>query len=270
MTPVWYAAKVNSPRLWLAWLLLCLLALAAPAQALNGLKLPISAFSPGSKRACTAKSFRVDCPINMVDPTGLDPRLMIYVTGIASVSGRSWKENLASDLQSQLGVQVDFRMGTPPVSGWYETPSSKIFNLQLNFDGVGTPTDRGIPILGYTPDGGAVVNIYTKNIDIFFNTKPIARSALENMTNALEFLTSNTIKHEIGHALTKLGDEAENGVGWVRKIADQPNGSVMDYSDFLKYGVFGHMLPYSPSMLTIIRTNFGLPAGGVLPASPYR
>ena len=78
------------------------------------------------------------------------------------------------------------------------------------------------------------------------------------------------IKHEIGHALTKLGDEAENGVGWVRKIADQPNGSVMDYSDFLKYGVFGHMLPYSPSMLTIIRTNFGLPAGGVLPASPYR
>ena len=73
MTPVWYAAEVNSPTRWLAWLLLCLLAFAAPAQAMNGLRLPMSAFSPGPKTACTAKPSTGDFPINKVDPSGLDP-----------------------------------------------------------------------------------------------------------------------------------------------------------------------------------------------------
>ena len=73
MTPVWYAAKVNSQRRWLAWLLLCLLAFTAPAQAMNGLRLPMSAFSPGPKTACTAKPSTGDFPINKVDPSGLDP-----------------------------------------------------------------------------------------------------------------------------------------------------------------------------------------------------
>ena len=71
MTPVWYAAKVNSPSRWLAWLLLCLLAFAAPAQAMNGLRLPMSAFSPGPKTACTAKPSTGDFPINFSDPSGL-------------------------------------------------------------------------------------------------------------------------------------------------------------------------------------------------------
>ena len=76
MTPVWYAAKVNSQRRWLAWLLLCLLAFTAPAQAMNGLRLPMSAFSPGPKTACTAKPSTGDFPINKVDPSGNDPILL--------------------------------------------------------------------------------------------------------------------------------------------------------------------------------------------------
>lgn len=90
MTPVWYAAKVNSQRRWLAWLLLCLLAFTAPAQAMNGLRLPMSAFSPGPKTACTAKPSTGDFPINKVDPSGLDVKIGYLSNDGTGVKLTSW------------------------------------------------------------------------------------------------------------------------------------------------------------------------------------
>lgn len=71
MTRPWYTAKVTSPRVIWAWLLLLILAFTAPAQAMNGLKLSVPELPQVRKGAYRAKSLSASYGINAVDPDGL-------------------------------------------------------------------------------------------------------------------------------------------------------------------------------------------------------
>lgn len=188
-------------------------------------------------------------PITKVDPSGLVPsQINIFLDpSVRDID----MQGLANALANQTGIPTALRVGRPAAYGLDGNSNKNHITAYLKQDGQlvrsGGGTELGITSFNVSTVHSGSIDDFLKNSETAKALRVRLRRAgmcdadIERMMRTN--LTTNTALHELGHALTGIGDSPQNK-------------GVMDYGAYNQFGALQGILSLPPNFVGTIRSRY--------------